>query len=121
MFASHVFWSDAGHDQPLPKVGKKGMVDDDDINKRGCKIANLGEDDPTPKRAKRVANLREVCTDRHCQHGKCSECNQKGDVWRGFDENAEPANYCERCWSDFLHKRHFESIMKGFSKVLLLR
>ena len=33
MFASDVFMSDAGDDQPLPKVGKKDMVDDDDINK----------------------------------------------------------------------------------------
>ena len=118
MFASDVFMTDAGDDQPLPKVGKKNMVDDYDINKRVCKIAKLGEDETTDKRTKRVAHLKGVCDERHCQHGKCDECNQKGDVWRGIEKNAETANDCEICWSDFLYKRHWASIMEDSSKDL---
>ena len=52
------------------------------------------------------------------QLNKCDECNQKGDVWRGIEKNAETANDCEICWSDFLYKRHWASIMEDSSKDL---
>ena len=42
------------------------------------------------------------------QLNKCDECNQKGDVWRGIEKNAETANDCEIC----------PSIMEDSSKDL---